>query len=124
MIYTYILDPHMLMLLLYMCVFVSMCSDVSSNDDLYAGSVIETFPANTSLLSVQTYEGGIEKSVPRITDWHHEACRVMTISDCEGRIFLSHPHIHDRYFFLLTTKHLIFYWKDVKRLPETPKFTW
>ena len=20
-------------------------------------------------------EGGIEKSVPRITDWHHEACR-------------------------------------------------
>ena len=22
-------------------------------------------------------EGGIEKSVPRITDWHHEACRVM-----------------------------------------------
>ena len=21
------------------------------------------------------FEGGIEKSVPRITDWHHEACR-------------------------------------------------
>ena len=38
------------------------------------------------------YEGEIEKSVPRITDWHHEACRVMTNGDCEGRIFLSHPH--------------------------------
>ena len=28
------------------------------------------------------------KYVPRITDWHHKACRVMTIGDCEGRIFL------------------------------------
>ena len=54
-------------------------------------------------------EGGIEKSVPRITDWHHEACRVMTIGDCEGWIFLSHPHTHDGYFFLLTTKYLILY---------------
>ena len=26
-------------------------------------------------------EGGIEKSVPRITVWHHEACRVMTNDD-------------------------------------------
>ena len=34
-------------------------------------------------------EGGIEKSVPRITDWHHEACRMMTNGDHEGRIFLS-----------------------------------
>ena len=24
------------------------------------------------------YEGGIEKSVLRITNWHHEACGVMT----------------------------------------------
>ena len=28
-------------------------------------------------------EGGIEKSVPRITDWHNEACQVMTNSDRE-----------------------------------------
>ena len=26
-------------------------------------------------------DGWIEKSVPRITDWHHEACRVMTKTD-------------------------------------------
>ena len=32
-------------------------------------------------------EGVIENSVPRITDWHHEACRVMTNGDREGRIF-------------------------------------
>ena len=42
---------------------------------------------------------GIEKSVPRITDWHHEACRVMTNGDHEGRIFLSHPPLNDEYFF-------------------------
>ena len=32
-------------------------------------------------------EDGIEKSVPRITDWHREACRVMTNGDPEGRVF-------------------------------------
>ena len=37
-------------------------------------------------------EDGIEKSVPRITDWHHLACCVMTIGDSKGRILLSHPH--------------------------------
>ena len=37
-------------------------------------------------------EGRIEKSVPRITVWHHQACRVMTNGDHEGRIFLSYPH--------------------------------
>ena len=34
-------------------------------------------------------EGRIEKSVPKIAVWHHEACLVMTNSDPEGRIFLS-----------------------------------
>ena len=52
-------------------------------------------------------EGGIEKSVPRFTDWHHEACRVMTIGDCEGQTFLSHPHTNNGFFFLLTNKYLI-----------------
>ena len=32
-------------------------------------------------------EGRIEKSIPRIAFWHHEACRVMTNGDPEGRIF-------------------------------------
>ena len=34
-----------------------------------------------SLRIYHEYEGGIEKSVPRITHWHHEACRVMTIGE-------------------------------------------
>ena len=44
----------------------------------------------------------IEKSVLR--NWHHEACRVMTNGDQDGRIFLSHPHTNNGFFFLLTTK--------------------
>ena len=59
-------------------------------------------------------EGRIEKSVSRIIVWHHEACRVMTNIDPEGRIFLSYSHPNNRFFFLLTTK---------KRFPELPEYT-
>ena len=48
-------------------------------------------------------EGRIEKSIPRIAVWHHEAWRVMTNGDPEGRIFLSYPHTSNGFFFLLTT---------------------
>ena len=37
------------------------------------------------------YEGRIEKSVLRTTNWHHEACRVMTNGDPKGRIFSILP---------------------------------
>ena len=37
-------------------------------------------------------------------------------------IFLSHTHTHDGYFFLLTTKYLTIYYKDMKKLPENPEF--
>ena len=43
-------------------------------------------------------EGRIEKSVPRIAVWHHEACRVMTNGDLEGRIFQSYPQRLMDYF--------------------------
>ena len=52
-------------------------------------------------------EGGIEKSVPRFTDWHHEACR--------GTEFLSNPHTNNGLLFLLTTKCLILFKKDMRR---------
>ena len=41
----------------------------------------------SKLKSIKIYhacEGGIEKSVPRITDWHHEAC--------QGTDFFLYPH--------------------------------
>ena len=52
-------------------------------------------------------EGGAEKSVWRITVWHHEACRVMTNGEHEGLIFLSHSHMNNGFFFLLTIKFRI-----------------
>ena len=47
-------------------------------------------------------EGIIEKSVPRIAVWHHEACRLITNCDSEGQIFLSYPHTNNVFFFLFT----------------------
>ena len=54
----------------------------------------------------------IEKSVTRVTDRHHEACRVMPNSDPEWPIFLSTPYIHDRYFLLHTFWVTIFDFKS------------
>ena len=69
-------------------------------------------------------EVGIEKSVPRITDWHHEACRVMTNGDRERQIFLSHPHTNNGFFFLLTTKYLILNWKKMKKTSRKSWIPW
>ena len=66
-------------------------------------------------------EGGIEKFVPRITDWHHEACRVMTIGDREGVVFLSHPHTNNGLFSCSPLLYLIYIGKTWKRLPENPE---
>ena len=63
-------------------------------------------------------EGRIENSVPRITFWHHEACRVVTNGDPEGRIILSYPHTNNGFFFLLTTVFLLF----LNKLPEVPEY--
>ena len=46
-------------------------------------------------------EDEIEKSVARITDCHHEACRSMTNSYRQGRIYLSNPHKNNGYIFLV-----------------------
>ena len=51
-------------------------------------------------------EGRIEQSVPRIAVWHHEACRVMTNGDPEGRILLSYPHTNNGFVSLLTSFYL------------------
>ena len=54
----------------------------------------------------------IEKSITRVTDRHHEACRVMPNSDPEWQIFLSTPYTHDRYFFLHTFWFTTFYFQS------------
>ena len=66
-------------------------------------------------------KGGIEKSVPRITNWHNKACRVMQmVITGDGFFYPTLTQIMD--FFLLTTKYHILYWKTWKRLPENPEF--
>ena len=43
---------------------------------------------NSEIITIhQVCEGGIEKSVPRIAIWHHEACRMMTNGDFEEGLF-------------------------------------
>ena len=56
----------------------------------------------------QECEVRIEKAVLKTTVWHHEACRVITNGDHEGRIFLSFPHTNNGFFFLLTTVLFIY----------------
>ena len=47
----------------------------------------------------------------------------MTNGVPEGRIFLSHPHRNNGFFFSLITKYRILYWKEQwKRLPEIPEY--
>ena len=60
-------------------------------------------------------EGGIGKSITRITNWHHDAWGVMPNCDGEEWNFLSHPQTNNGLFFLLTTKYRILYWKKMKK---------
>ena len=42
-----------------------------------------------NIRNYQECEGGVEKFVPRITDWHHVACRVMTNKKVTRNGFIS-----------------------------------
>ena len=44
----------------------------------------------------------IENFITRVTVVYHKVCRVMPNSDPQGRILLSTPNNHDRFFFLHT----------------------
>ena len=45
-------------------------------------------------------------------------------SDCEGRIFLSDLHTNNGFFFLLTIKYLILYWKNIKKTSRKSWICW
>ena len=62
-------------------------------------AMVITYPCYTQNIRIHhECEGGIEKSVPRIAVWHHEACRVMTNCDHEGQIIQSHPRMNYDFF--------------------------
>ena len=86
------------------------CTDKITDTYVFV-TVISFFLFVQESVSIRIYhecEGMTEKSVPRIAIWHHEACRVMTKGDPEGRIFVSYSHTNNGLFFLLTT---VFYLK-------------
>ena len=67
-------------------------------------------------------EGRIEKSIPMITDWYHEACRVMTNGDIERQNFLSYPHTNNRFFSCQLLNNFFYNGKTCKGLLENPKY--
>ena len=82
---------------------------LESYDDNLTNTALKRDKTQTDKYAIRIYhecEGKIEKSVLRIAVWHHEACRVMTNGDPEGRIFLSYPHTNNGFFFLA---HQCFY---------------
>ena len=69
-------------------------------------------------------EGGIEKSVPGITDWHHEACLVIANDDrARGTDFFYPILTRIMYSFSCSPLNTSFYIgkKHEKRLPENPE---
>ena len=52
-------------------------------------------------------KGGIEKTFPRVTFWHHEAYLVMTIGEHEGRFLYPVLIQVIGLYFLLTIKYSI-----------------
>ena len=63
-------------------------------------------------------EGGIETSIPKITNWHHKAYRVMTNNDHEDWIFPFLCYMKNRLFSCLPLSTAFVLETNVKRLPE------
>ena len=67
------------------------------------------------------YEGGIENIRPRITNWHQEACQVMTkVITRDGFFYRPLTQIMDS--FLFTTYNIIYTGKTWKILSENPEY--
>ena len=82
----------------------TLCSPVTCSTDWATALHLVILVNNIRI----NHECEIEKSVLRITVWHHKACRVMTNGYRGRQNFLSHPHTNNR-FYLLTIKYSIFF---------------
>ena len=71
---------------------------------------------NKNIIIYHECEGRIEKSVPRIAVWLHEAYRVMTNGDPDGQIFLLNPHTNNGFLFA----HHCFLFKN--KIPEVLEY--
>ena len=102
---------------------IAYAQNSSLNTNAYVPSGAVEFVFGLSIMRIYLEcEGRIEKSVPRIAVWHHEACRVMTNGDPQGRIFLFYSHPNNELFFLLTTRfHILFLRKGSQKFLNTPR---
>ena len=75
-----------------------------------------TTDPNNIIRILHECEGGIEKSVPRITDWHHEACQVMkTVITRDGFFYPTLTRIMDSFFLAHHIKIPHLYCKNASR---------
>ena len=89
-----------------------LCGCAGSSESWMLTNAISSTISCAGPYNIRIYhecEGRIEKSVPRITFWHLEACRLMTNGDPEGRNFPSYPHANNGFFFMLTTVFFFIY---------------
>ena len=69
------------------------------------------------------YEGGIDKTVLRITDWHHGACPLITNGDHEDRFFyLTLTIIMDS--FSCSSFNTTFVYLKENRFSKAPEYAW
>ena len=93
-------------------------------------TILKHLPYQSSLLeNIRIHhecEGGIDKSVPRITIWHHYACQVMPNGDPEGQTVIT----NDRFLHAILTQImdslscslLNTAFSCLKRLPEISEY--
>ena len=74
-------------------------TDLKPENILFVNSDFSVSYNSKKVSTMHECSGGIEKSVARITIWHHEVCREITNRDLKGRIFLPHPHMIYHGFF-------------------------
>ena len=89
------------------CQYTQYSLGFDGNVEISPGTCI-TSKAPTIIISIHhKCEDVIEKSVLRITDWPHKACRMMTNGDPDGQIIIYHPHANNSFFFFITTSFYI-----------------
>ena len=69
----------------------------------------------------QECEGGIENSVPRVTDRHQEAVQVNTNGNPEGQMLLFHPHTIELMDSFSCSSFNTAFFIFKKRYPEAPE---
>ena len=95
-------------LLMFIAIFIKMLLELPEGHNIfqnpkfsYIYNVLVSNTLNGPVHEIIRIHNDCDKSVPKFTNCHHEACRVDTIGDHEGRIILSHPHANNEFVFIV-----------------------